>query len=188
MSRNLFLALALAPLAACANFGPEQRDTRLALILGQRGLDRDLWAPVEDQITVGAECVVVSKDTGLGWETAIQYSYDDATVGAVDVKSTTDELSVGGRYELVGKQVRPFVGAGLALVKAEMEVSNGGSSASEDDVSVAGYAHAGLEIPLGERFFVGLDVRALFGSDLDLAGVSADADYVQFALTLGSSF
>lgn len=175
-------------LCSCAALTEGERDTRVGAILGMRSLDEDIWAPTEEQFVLGAECVVMSKDSGLGLETSLQYAADSDEVGNVDVTSTTTEFSVGGRLEMTGQSVRPYVGAGLALINAEIEADNGGSTASEDDSSLAGYAHLGVELPFAERWYVGLDVRALFGSDMEFSGVNGDADYTQFALVIGASF
>lgn len=43
-------------------------------------------------------------------------------------------------------------------------------------------------MPFAERFYLGFDVRSLFGSDMEFSGVSGDADYLQFAVVFGASF
>lgn len=182
-----FVALAFC-LGSCANLTPEKRDLRGALQLGMRQLDEDLWAPTEDQFSLGGEFVMMSKENGLGFESLVSFSADGDEIGNVDVTATTIEASAGVRAELTGQAVRPYVGVGVALINAEIEAESGGSTNSEDDTSFAGYAHAGIEVPFAERFYLGFDVRSLFGSDMEFSGVSGDADYLQFAVVFGASF
>jgi hypothetical protein len=68
----------------------------------------------------------------------------------------------------------------------EGDWETGGLSAF--DTSMAGYLHGGVEWLTGESFCIGLDVRWLFGSELTIAGVEGDADYLQAALKFGWRF
>ena len=48
--------------------------------------------------------------------------------------------------------------------------------------------HGGLAWALADALEVGLDLRFLFGSDIELFGVSGDADYTQLAVFVGLGF
>lgn len=186
--------IALMTLASCAavptSTSPTQtsnelHDNRVSLYLGQRSLDEDDYAPVDKQATLGVEYARETAGSVIGWEVGLMASGDEDDVGGFNVKGSTGEL-YGGIHKSFGTgTVRPYVGAGLAYIGSKVEVSGVGD---DDDSSAAGYAHAGVTFDLGPSFFLGLDARLLFGSDLEIAGVNTDADYGQLALVLGFAF
>jgi opacity protein-like surface antigen len=85
--------------------------------------------------------------------------------------------------------VRPYVGGGASLiainVDAEGSGAGGSASISDDDVGVGLYLHGGAAWQVASSFRLGLDLRYLTGTDVDLFGVNGDVDYAQAALFLG---
>lgn len=193
-------------LAACAstsrsnqNSSPspgEYRSSRIDLYLGERSLDKDDWSPVEDQPVLGLEFVHESHDAPVGFEVALFGSRKkddvDSPIGPVDVTGETVELSVGIRKTFLKDDSRfhPYVGGGLAAIRAKFEGEDQttGASASDDDTSGALYLHGGIDFDLGPGFLLGADLRYLGGSDITLFGENGSADYLQFALVLGARF
>jgi hypothetical protein len=161
------------------------RDNHIALYLGQRSLDSTDYSPVEDQLTFGVEYVRERPDSVLGFELGFMASADDATVAGFDVKGKTYEAYAGLHKSFGSAVIKPYIGAGVAYINSEVEVSGFGS---EDDSSFAGYAHGGLTFDLTDTFYLGVDARLLFGSSMTIAGVDTDADYVQYAVTAGGAF
>jgi hypothetical protein len=188
MKSLVVLAVLASVSASCASLSGDQAQSRGSFLVGTRSLDEDLWAPVEDQVTLGGEYSAVNKESGVGYEFGVSVSGDSAEVGAFDVTGTLLEASGGVRAEFGSGELRPYIGAGVALVNAEIEAEGAGGTATEDDTSVAGYAHAGFNVPFGERFFMGLDARMLFGSDIDFGGVNGDVDYFQLGVVFGWTF
>lgn len=200
MKTQFPFVLLLVPLGACATTAPPlspqsgDTDQRISLLLGQRSLDEDDWAPVEDQATFAVEYSLENPGAPVGWEVGLAASKEDGDVRIlntnVDVEGTTSELYGGVRKSFgePGATVRPYVGGGLSFINAELEVSVPGDSESADDSSIAAYAHGGLAFDVSESFFLGVDLRLLFGSDLSIEGFDTDADYTQFAFVLGFSF
>lgn len=197
---KIALALALSLLASCAStatYGHQQesaaptpahaggRDNHVSLYFGQRSLDEDDWAPLEDQTTFGIEFWRESPDNPVGFEVGIMGSSDEGDVGGFDFEVSTGELYAGVRKSFGDQAVHPYLGGGLSFINAEVELSGGGS---DDDSSAAIYAHGGVLFDVSESMYLGLDVRTLIGSDLSIAGVSTDADYVQFAAMIGFGF
>lgn len=186
--------LALALLPACAATTPsapqayaEASRQRIAILLGQRSLDEDDFAPVENQGLFGIEFSDGGPTDGVGFEAGLTGSSDsdDAFlpgVGTVDVESSVGELYVGVRKEFQGSGVRPYVGAGVSMSQVEINVG----PASEDDNAFGLYLHGGLLLPFNDRFALLLDARARFGEDYRIAGVDGNADF--FALALGFAF
>ena len=188
-------------LAACAATGPGQETyatagpvQRAALYVGQRSLDEGDWEPVEDQATLGLEYSRENPASLVGWELGLLASQDDADerFGGIDFdfEGSTTELYGGVRKTFGDEEARvhPYVGGGLSLVNAKVEVKALGESEDEDDDSIAGYLHGGIAFDLTESFYAGVDLRILVGSDIEIAGVDADADYEQLALVIGFSF
>lgn len=190
---KLALCLAFLGLTSCAAVhsgvpaqdSPAARDNRISLYLGQRSLDEDDWSPVEDQPTFGIEFSQERAGSVVGWEVGLMGSTDDDTLGGFDVEGSTSELYGGVRKSFLEGALHPYVGGGLSFINGEVKVSGVGS---DDDSSVAGYAHGGIDWAVSELIHLGLDLRLLFGSDLDIAGSSGDADYGQLALFIGFAF
>jgi len=193
-------SLPLFVLAACASTGPGQEPyaasgavQRAALYVGQRSLDEGDWEPVEDQATLGLEYSREDPAAPVGWELGLFASQDDADerFAGIDfeVDGRTTEL-YGGVRKTFGSEsrVRPYVGGGLSLIDARIEVKALGDTEDGDDDSIAGYLHGGLLFDLTESGYAGVDLRILVGSDIEIDGVEGDADYEQLALVVGFAF
>ena len=196
---KLFASVALLAFSSCMSVPSSQSATagstqaashehQIKLYLGQRSLDEDDWAPVEDQVAFQLEYSHESPADAVGWEVGIGGSADDDTIdigfGPQDVTVATGEIYGGVRKSFGSGNVRPYVGGGLSFINLDAEVD----SASEDDSSLGLYLHGGVEFLLGQSFALGLDLRTLLGSEITLAGFDTDADYLQLALTVGWGF
>lgn len=165
---------------------PETRlDNRVTVYLGQRNLDEDDYRPVDEQGTFGIEFAHESTDSAVGWEFGLMGSAAEETAGGFDIEGRTGELYGGVRKTLLDGSVHPYIGGGVAYITSEVEVIGVGE---DDDSSVAGYAHIGVTADITPAFFLGLDLRVLFGSDLTISGLDTDADYGQLAVMLGWAF
>jgi hypothetical protein len=103
--------------------------------------------------------------------------------GSSDVE--TDELYVGLRQTWnTDSRLQPYLGAGAAWLDAQAENSSG---FKDDDHSAAAYVRAGLGWQF-EHFQVGVDVRALLGSNFDFDNSDTDLDYLQLLGSIGWSF
>ncbi len=195
--------LALAALASCHSLPglqggaagsspasvPEQQ---LTLYLGQRSLSDDtFWTPNEDQ-TVGAlEYSRENRADVVGWEVGIAGSSDASSDAVGNAwKGSTAEFYGGVRKSWGDGAIRPYVGAGLSYIAAEWELFG----QTDDDSSMAGYLHGGLQWLVSPAVCIGFDLRTLFGSSLSLGqnttggDFAGDADYVQAALSVGWRF
>jgi opacity protein-like surface antigen len=192
MERPLCIASLLLVLSSCAATPPQGPDAPprmddeqwVAIHVGRRSLDDD-FEPVEDQVFVGGSYARQSPYDPVGFEVGLYASREEDDSGALDIEGRTREI-YGGVHKTFGDDVlRPYVGAGLALIQAELDVEG---VDDDDDSSIAGYVHGGFRVAVTESFFLGLDLRWLFGSDLEIGGVDTDADYAQLALAFGWSF
>ena len=176
--------LLLSSCVATGSQGQAVEHRRVSAYIAQRMLDSNDYAPVEDQLTLGADLSMQTEGSVVGWELGLFHSADSSRAAGVDFDGQTTEIS-GGIYKSLGDGgVRPYLGAGLCLIRSEVEAN--GSSA--DDSSVGAYAHFGIAWPLSESFEHGFDARTLFGTDLQINGVETDADYVQLGLVMRFGF
>jgi opacity protein-like surface antigen len=171
-------------------------DRHFTVLIGERQLDDDEWDPVEDQLAAGIEFNASDSDSGHGFEIGTTYSQNDDDVGFVDVDGNVFEVYGGYRYTFgldrdhsdpdLGR-VHPYLGAGGAVLRGEVEVDTPGGNDSDDDISPGAYIRAGVGFDLTEELRIGVDYRHLFLSDMDIGPID-DADFDMFTLTLGFKF
>lgn len=182
-------AFASAPASSVAR-GPgdeldsAEKENRVNVYLGGRQLDEDDYDPIDRQGVLGIEFARQAHGAGIGWEVGVQAGAKKEDVGSTDVEGTTRELYAGLRKTFGDSIVRPVIGVGAALINSKID----GNGQDDDDSSLAAYAHLGIGADVSPDVTLGLDLRILFGSDLDLGGVSTDADYGQLAFFIGFGF
>lgn len=188
LSRCARLAsLALLALASCATTRQEPSpaaDTRpghlFSVLVGGRSMDDDVaWDEIDSPIVLGFEGGNFGDP--LGYEFGASIAFDSTEEAGVDVTDRFLELFAGGRAIFGEGKVLPYLGAGLAVVSAEVEGDSGLGSASDDDVSLGFYGHGGVLVKVARSFYLGLDARLLTGTEVDLFSIETDVDYVQLA-------
>jgi opacity protein-like surface antigen len=180
-------AVAAAP-APSSNSTPPSNV--LQIHVGGRGLDKSDWDPVEDQIAYQLEVVHEPPSWPLGFEVGLAAGFGahvtDASGSDIDTTSSIAELFAGAHKTFLRESdFQPFVGGGVTLLNAEFKTDVGNSSVSDDDTSAGLYLHGGLQIRIARSFFIGLDLRAVFGTDIELFGSGGNADYGQASVFLG---
>jgi hypothetical protein len=180
----------LAVLAACAsdrnpsgdNLNAASRTNRVSVYVGKRQLDHGDWEPVDEQLAFGLDFAHVPD--AIGWEIGLQGSRDSREESGLDIRGEMTEISAGLRVQAGDDVIRPYAGAGVAWLNAEIDAD----VVDDDDDSFAAYAHAGLTCDMGPSFYIGFDGRIVFGSSLSLLGDDTDADYAQLAVLVGFAF
>ncbi|MCU0232185.1 MAG: porin family protein [Acidobacteria bacterium] len=189
MSRNvqavvlvLFL-VALAPAAALAGGNAN-------FTIGLRALNDRHWEPAENQLMLGANV-----DWGMdNWPVHLAWGLNasaDSQKGRYGDEMTAAfaELSFGALWlPLRDKSVRPYLGAGITSVAAQVD-----EEAKNDDQDFGFYANAGVYWRLGPRFNLGLDLRYGWGAEFALSfeepkfdlTTAVDGDYFAYSLLLG---
>ncbi len=161
---------------------------QISLQAGVRDFSDDaIFGRVDSEAAFGLEYAHEIAN-GLGFEVGGigSLSTENGFATNPDVTGAAAELFGGARYWFKGeRRWTPYVGAGLAAIIAGVDDDQGGQVADDQDFSLGFYAHGGVQYNLNDLLFLGLDVRTLFGTDLDLTTVSGDADYLQFMLVLG---
>ena len=152
--------------AAAAALSPARAgaDGHVNFFLGQKSLDSDDWAPIDDQFEFGAVMSFGADDwpvhiaadvlTSVGEEDVY-----DPFIGPVRITGSTIELDAGVRKIWKKGNVLPYLGAGIGIVTAALEVDNGFATVDAADAGLGLWAGTGVFFRLGGAFNLGLDVR-----------------------------
>jgi hypothetical protein len=152
---------------------------------GRRTLDESTWDPVQRQLAIAFELVREPPEAVLGLEAGVQLGMDTETrlvpsLGEADVTAASIEFSVGlHKTFLRDGLIQPHLGGGIAYTYAYYESVSTSGSLEDEDQSIGAYVHGGVLYRLGSRGGIGLDVRSLLATDMDLYGESGNADYLQ---------
>lgn len=162
-------------------------------MIGYRHFFDEGWGDLENQPVVGIEFEFRPPNSGLGFEIGAQVSADfENNVGgaAVDLLGLLGELYAGPRYtfDVIGAPIHPYIGAGVTLARARLEVFVGNAESTAYDTALAGYGHAGLMYEATQHLDIGIDVRGTFGGEIDVGSSSVDMNYVQGTFFMGASW
>ncbi len=162
----------------------QQRAVNLNVIIGQRTLEDDLWEPNDEQFTVGLEMDTYRRDQFIGLDAGFHYGDDDTGGGF----GQTTEVFLGARktFSLGQTDIHPYLAVGASYIWATNGVSQPPNIVAEQDSSLGLYGRGGVYWTLGDMLNVGVDVRALVGTDIEAFGADT-ADYVQIAALIGWS-
>ena len=112
--------------------------------------------------------------------------------GLVSVELSTLELSFGIAKLWEGeKRIRPFIGVGAALIRAEKETDLFGLIERDDATYLGLYVNGGAFWRFGKRFNLGIDGRYYYTDDEplsdwdDLQDDVPSLDYVQIGMIVG---
>lgn len=162
---------------------------------GSRMLDQSEWEPVDNQAMVGIEIDTYKPRSGIGAELGFQYARDDGETtiqnqGTADVKGRNYEFYAGARktFPLFDDHLFPYLAMGIAYVLTDFDVSLPSGSASDSDGSFGVYIRGGAYYNFAENWHVGIDLRRLIGTEVNLLDVQSDADYFQVAMFVGFAF
>jgi hypothetical protein len=168
----IFLVLSVLSQALCETDKDSNRwSGNVNLFLGEKFLDKDNWEPVDEQFEMGILMDLDVKHRWIPFSFALDflYSRDEADVGTLDlgvgtfysnVESRIMELDLGIRkiWE-APRNIRPFIGGGLAIINGELKADSIGQSVSDDETGFGMWADIGAYVTLSERFNLGIDAR-----------------------------
>jgi hypothetical protein len=106
--------------------------------------------------------------------------------GAPSVPIDLTEAMFGGRCTFwhITDSLHMYGGGGLAFEIAETDAFGGDKS----ERGQAAYVELGIELWTGRHLEVGVNLRSLWSSTLDVGSVEVDPDYLEAALRLGWVF
>lgn len=179
----LAVALALAPaLAHSDSNGGIQTKSRL--LLGTNSLESD-WGIHDEQGVIG----FITDIKGQHWPLAVAVDAfgagNESKRDGRNNEAYVASIHLGARlqWDGPGHWAQPYIGGGIALANAETKPDK------TDDSGIGYWLGVGADIPLNERFSLGLDLRySEVDVDLDNATFSSttlNAGGTQFGLTLG---
>lgn len=184
--KTLWLLPWIALCAGCTTY--ETKKSAINAFYGVRSLENDDFNDIDDATVFGVEGLLGLTNTGLGIEGGYARAEQDggplfSGTGSSDVES--DELFVGLRQTWnTDDTFQPYVGAGASWLDARAETSGG---FTDDDHSAAGYVRAGIGWQF-DHFQIGVDGRALVGSNFEFDSEDTDLDYLQILAFVGWSF
>ena len=158
---------------------------QVTFLLGAQQLDEDDWAPTDEPIVFGVEFTQQKAGAWTGFEVGSRLAGDAATVSGVDISLVSWELYGGARRTFfTDRDLQPYIGAGITLLLVTLEGDSGWNTTSDEDVSLGAYVHAGCSYRI-DQLLLGLDVRYVGGTDVELYGYSSDMDSTQVCLFVG---
>ena len=183
LSMLSFTVFGCASMQATQDAPPETaRSNRVSLLVGERSLRSSDWDPVDEHDVVAFEYVAPLSYQPLEFEVGIARSKDEHS--STDGTTTEGSFGIRTSFGTGDDRLQPYVGAGISRIEAEIDPPGN----DDDDGSFAAYAHGGVLYYLSPEWFLGFDLRFLFGSDIDLFGEDMDADYTQFGILVGFAF
>lgn len=190
------VVIGLVATAACRAAAAEGN---VNIILGPRAVNEDFWRPVDDHVAIGVVTDFGGRAAPVHLSIGLHRSEDEQIdfttffglpFARVAARGELIELNVGVD-KVWAKQssvVRPYIGGGVAFVDAKIEDNESGLKGGDHSPGL--YARAGILWATGGHsggllWNWGFDMRALIGTEIEFAGISGNADYVQLGLLLG---
>lgn len=188
----VLVALCFLPFFGSTVRGEGRATGNASFAFRMKFLEQDDWGKLDNQLGWG----LLATFGRTTWPVLVAVDYlssenEDIELGPFGIlepdnftvvgKSKTRELNVGARKIWRRRGFRPYVGAGLAMIKAEFKRE----FVSDRDSAVGGWASAGFLV--GHNFVFGMDMR-LSRAEVQLFGNDVDAGGIHYELFLGGSW
>jgi len=123
-------------------------------------------------------------------EGGVHYAYDDGNENGQNLDTDLFEFTAGLWYDFGFEStwVIPFVGFGMSLMWADVELFDGTDYVSDDDSVFGGYGKVGLLFPVGESGHLGFEVRRIEAGNIDIGSESLDASATEALILFGARF
>ena len=167
-----------------ANFILGGRDNRDDEFWGGVGFAVLLVAgrPVEPRGVFGVNVDFGGQNWPVNLMAGLHVSADVQDAGVFTNVAAVADLTFGAVWmPMKGKNVRPYLGGGLASVGVIVDFD----FVDDSDQSFGWYANGGVFFRLGKKFNIGIDARILRGTELRVFGTDFNADYDQLGMILG---
>jgi len=177
---RLMASAAALVLTVGATVSPLLAGGDVRVIVAQRTLE-DIDFDDENQTSFGVDV----RFGGDGWPVRIvagatRVHANDGWVGT-GIYGNVTEMFAGVVKEWGSGAARPFLGAGVSEVITDLEHDDRPSHGTSEGA----YVHTGVCWKVGGGLLVGVEMRGLFGTNVDVAGFSTEVDYVQIGAVLG---
>ena len=178
----LLCLILMASMMGSRGYAQEERawTGNINLFIGQKWLDEDDWKPLDKQFELGIQYDFRPVQWPVNLTVDVSYSWDhgnvyDPWLGSIDVEARTLEINPGVRK--IWEQhsyIRPFIGAGPALIWVDGEGSALGVTVSDDDWGLGVWAGGGAYITLVDHLNLGLEAKYSW-ADVELMDVEGKA-------------
>jgi opacity protein-like surface antigen len=189
MKTNFLLAALPLGLAACTTTPQPLPGVvrNVTVLVGERYLDDSDADPVDEPPVIGLEFDSYERGAVVGYELGVQHAQDEQKSGGIEDDVEMTEFYFGARktWELGSGRLRPYLGAGAALVHGRFKQEG---SDSESDTVFCPYVRGGVYYAFEAGINVGLEYRRDFFGEFDSGDRDVDVDYSQIAGTIGWSF
>lgn len=181
---RLHVSLALSTLLTTLGSGCLGSGSSINAYGGTRSLDTDDFGSLDDQKVYGADVVL---QTSLPL-TAVEGGFfhadeSDDTLGLNNAELSSEDYFVGLRVTPWDFLISPYFSAGVAYLDSSLDATG----VSDSDEDLAYYLRLGAALKIA-MLRVGVDGRALTGTDVTLDTIESDLDGYQLTLFLGLGF
>lgn len=154
--------------------------------VGQKTLDDTDWPKLDHQGALGVLFDIRQKDWPVSIAVDIIGSGEKHEEGSRKLVGCTAEYDIGVRkiFELQNSSIRPYIGAGIAFITADLEDKDGATKISQDDNAVGAWLGAGMYVELTSHFILGLDVRYSH-AEVTLLDKDREAGGLNTGMTIG---
>lgn len=145
--------------------------------VGGRMLDEDDWSPLDEQPALGVLADFQIADLPLYAAVGLQVSAEEDDDGTRETVAAISDFSAGLKVMPASGVFRPYAGAGFTSVGVSVEIEDDVFGDDDDDDQSFGYYLGGGAIfRVTTHFNIGVDMRWIRGTDIELFGVEGDAD------------
>ena len=170
-----FLLPLLALVAPSPSLVAADADGHVSLFVGQKWLDSNDWHTADKQSELGVTMSFGRSDWPVSlafdvFSSAREEDYVDPVLwnlGTARFRGATTEIAPGIRRIWNLGRTRPYVGGGMALVKASVEYDYPAVTYDAEDTTLGPWLGGGVFWRLGRWFNLGFDVR-WSSADVDL--------------------
>jgi hypothetical protein len=188
------LAFVVALVALLLTFTPVRADAdgHVNFLIGQKSLSDSDAEPFDEGLGFGAMMSFGRTDWPIHIAVDVLGYGDTEEAFGADWTGATFEVAVGVRKIWTVGNTRPYIGGGIGVVGAAVEIDGNGSFLDDqgDGNGFGPWAGGGVFWRLGERFNLGVDVRwnkAEIDLDYDSGGTVEDVNVggLAYGLTVG---
>jgi len=176
-------------------------DGNINFLIGQKILNESDWEPYDSQTEYGVNLNFRPTTCGTTWPVYVEVAYlsssDDQEISGYDfdlgdvtanAEARTTELRLGAKYIFGSYEIiHPYVAAGIARIKGEVEVTAYGVSASMDDSAVGFYLTGGCYWTIAEHFNLGAEF-GYSNANVEIADYEVKAGGVHLLGLIGYHF
>ena len=166
----------------------------LDISLGYRKLGSEVFNSADNHIAMTLKYdfggKIIRPVVGLGYSSTDDGRNSFAIFRSREDEASVFELSAGFCVSNFNKALRPYFGAGVAWISADIELIEPGAVVGYHDSDVGFYLDTGFVRTVGNEFPVnlGLDIRYMTGTEIEIQGRTGDADYFQIGFLVGARF